>query len=91
MTDSMTRAPILLTREELYALTGRTQPSAQARWLTHAGWKFARDSDGYPIVARQEFQRNMIGQAASEAVDPAVDHAAFEVNLGALQRLRRVA
>ena len=90
MTDSMTREPILLTREELCALTRRTQPAAQARWLTHAGWTFARDSDGYPIVARQEFQRNMIGAAASEA-DPAVDHAAFEVNLGALQRLRGVA
>ena len=65
--------PILLTREELYALTRRIQPAAQARWLTHAGWKFARDSDGYPIVARDEFQRNMIGTAASGA-DPAADH-----------------
>ncbi len=82
--------PILLTREELYALTRRIQPAAQARWLTHAGWKFARDSDGYPIVARDEFQRNMIGTVAPGA-DPAADHAAFEVNLSALQRLRSVA
>jgi len=70
-------------------LTRRTQPAAQARWLTRAGWKFARDSDGYPIVAREEFQRNMIGTAALGA-DPAVDPA-FDVNVDALQRLRVVA
>jgi hypothetical protein len=86
----MNRAPILLTREELCALTRRTQPAAQARWLTRTGWKFARDSDGYPIVAREEFQRNMIGAAALKT-DPAVDPVAFEVNVGALQRLRVVA
>jgi len=60
------------------------------RWLKRAGWKFARDSDGYPIVARQEFQRNMIG-AAAPGTDLAVAHVAFEVNVGALQRLRVVA
>ena len=86
----ITCAPLFLTREELRDLTRRIQPAAQVRWLTQAGWKFARDSDGYPIVAREEFQRNMIGAATSGA-DQGVDHAAFEVNLGALQRLRRVA
>ena len=86
----MNRVPILLTREELYALTRRSQPAAQVRWLAQAGWKFARDSDGYPIVAREEFQRNMIGAAVSLA-EPAADHAVFEVNLDALQRLREVA
>ena len=90
MTESMTLAPIVLTRAELFALTRRTQPAAQARWLTHAGWKFARDSDGYPIVAREEFQRNMIGALASRE-GPDTNQAAFEVNLPALQQLRGVA
>ena len=90
MTESMILVPIVLTRAELFALTRRTQPAAQARWLTHAGWKFARDSDGYPIVAREEFQRNMIGAPAVREGPPA-DQAAFEVNLPALQQLRGVA
>jgi Domain of unknown function (DUF4224) len=90
MTESMTLVPIVLTRAELFALTRRTQPTAQARWLTHAGWKFARDSDGYPIVAREEFQRNMIGAPASRE-GPAAAQAGFEVNLAALQQLRGVA
>ena len=80
---------ILLTLAEVHELTGRKQPAAQARWLSRAGWKFARDSDGYPTVAREEFQRNMIGADGSDA-KPAADQAEFEVNLGALQQLRGV-
>jgi Domain of unknown function (DUF4224) len=87
MIEPTTLASILLTRDELYALTRRVQPAAQVRWLTHAGWKFARDSDGYPIVAREEFLRHMIGAHPSEA--PAkTDDASFEVNVTALRRLR---
>ena len=61
MIESVSHAPILLTRQGLYVLTRRIQPAAQVRWLTHAGWKFARDCDGYPVVAREEFLRNMLG------------------------------
>jgi hypothetical protein len=86
----MAATPLLLTRKEIEELTGRKQPAAQARWLSQAGWKFARDSDGYPTVAREEFQRNMIGTPDSEASAPA-DPAEFEVNLDALQQLRGVA
>jgi hypothetical protein len=87
MIEPTTPASILLTRDELYVLTRRVQPAAQVRWLTHAGWKFARDSDGYPVVAREEFLRNMIGTHQSQA--PAkTDDPSFEVNVAALQRLR---
>jgi hypothetical protein len=86
----MVATPLLLTREEVQEVTGRKQPAAQVRWLAHAGWKFARDSDGYPTVAREEFQRNMIGASGSDASAPA-DPAEFEVNLDALQQLRGVA
>ena len=82
----MATTPLLLTREEVRDVTGRKQPAAQARWLSHAGWKFARDSDGYPAVAREEFHRNMIGAADSKS-EPAAAQDEFEVNLGALQRL----
>ena len=68
-------------------LTRRVQPAAQVRWLTHAGWKFARDSDGYPVVAREEFLRNMIGADESE-VPTKTDGPSFDVNVGALQLLR---
>ena len=83
----MTPVPTILTPEEVYALTHRTQPAAQVRWLTHAGWKFARDSDGHPIVAREEFLRNMTGTSQSQ-VSAMADHEPFEVNLVALQKLR---
>jgi hypothetical protein len=86
----MAATPLLLTREEIEELTGRKQPAAQVRWLSHAGWKFARDSDGYPTIAREEFQRNMIGTTGSAGNAPA-DPAEFEVNLDALQQLRGVA
>jgi hypothetical protein len=87
MTEPMSRVPILLSREELCVLTRRVQPAAQVRWLTHAGWNFARDSDGYPVVAREEFLRNMIGTGQPQVPGKADDEP-FEVNVVALQQLR---
>ncbi len=82
-----TTAPTFLSAEELVVLTRRIQPAAQVRWLTHAGWKFARDSDGYPVVARDEFLRNMIGTSQPQ-VPAKADDESFEVNVVALQQLR---
>ena len=87
MIEPTTPASILLTQDELYVLTRRVQPAAQVRWLTQAGWKFARDSDGYPIVAREEFLRNMIGTHESEVLAK-TKNPSFDVNVAALQLLR---
>lgn len=83
----MSREPILLTQEELCVLTRRVQPAAQVRWLIHAGWKFVRDCDGYPVVARDEFLRNMIGTSQLHVPAKADDDDPFEVNVVALQQL----
>jgi hypothetical protein len=77
---------LFLTREELSELTRRIQPAAQARWLTQAGWKFVRDSDGYPVVAREEFVRNMVGGGRSLESRRA-EQPEFEVDLAALREL----
>ena len=82
-----TTTPTFLSPDELVVLTRRIQPAAQVRWLIQAGWKFARDSDGYPVVAREEFLRNMIGALQSHVPSKADDQS-FEVNVAALRELR---
>ena len=52
---------MLLTPAELRALTGRQHADAQARWLRREGWAFVLDADGRPKVAREEYDRHMLG------------------------------
>jgi hypothetical protein len=58
--------PMLLTPEELSALTDRARASDQIDWLKKAGWRFAVSAAGRPKVARTEADRHLIG-----AVSPA--------------------
>jgi len=55
--------PLLLTRDDLQALTGHKSPAAMARWLRQRGWIHelpARQGD-IPKVARAYFDARMTG------------------------------
>jgi hypothetical protein len=47
---------MLLTRRELYELTGYERPSAQIRWLRQYGIRFFEAADGYPRVLRTDLE-----------------------------------
>lgn len=53
---------MFLTPAELAELTGYKRPSAQARWLTSHGWRFALNAAGHPRVARAYFERRMVAR-----------------------------
>lgn len=51
---------MFLQADELIALTGRRRPSAQVRWLTLSGMRFAIGGDGQVKVLRAEVERYML-------------------------------
>lgn len=53
--------PMILSKADLKTLTGYVRASAQIRWLTRHGWKFAVNALGDPIVAVAEFERHIVG------------------------------
>lgn len=55
---------MFLTVNELRELTGYRRPSAQARWLTSHGWRFALNAVGHPRVARAYFERRLVTREA---------------------------
>lgn len=68
----------LLTRDELVALTGRSQPAAMVRWLHRHNWVYeAPDRRGdIPKVARAFFDAKMTGAplpSATRRSGPRVD------------------
>ncbi len=52
---------MILGKNDLKSLTGYVRASAQIRWLSKHGWKFAVNALGDPIVAIAEFERNLVG------------------------------
>lgn len=55
---------MFLTQEKVSELTGRTRPSAQARWLTEHGWRYSLNANGVVIVHELEAQRQLCGYHA---------------------------
>jgi hypothetical protein len=51
---------MFLTAEQLIEVTGFRRPSAQVRWLSRAGMKFAIGGDGQIKVLRAELERYML-------------------------------
>lgn len=72
---------ILLSAQDLTALTGTVQPARQRRWLDARGWPYVEASGrgAYPRVSRRVFDAKM------EARDPGV--AAPQPRFEALDRL----
>lgn len=58
-----------LTPEDIERLTGRKRYSAQARWLSDHGYKFAVNGLGMPIVATAEVNRKLVG-GSTRAAEP---------------------
>ncbi len=58
---------IVLTRDELVALTSTKQPKRMAVWLTKNAWVFepARNNRDYPKVDRGYYQARMFGQVST--------------------------
>ena len=77
---------LLLSAAEIYDLTGRKQPAAQARWLADRGWMYELDFDGHPKVARAYFAGRLVETHATE--QPASEIA---VNTEALRCMGRLA
>ena len=78
-------AVLLLSRDELVALTGTVQPARQRRWLDARGWPYAEafGRGSHPRVARFVFTEKMTGRdPCREAPKPRFD---------ALDRLARMA
>lgn len=77
---------LTLSREELAALTGRTQPAAQIRWLSAHGWVYDVGSDGLPKVARAYFERRMVfGTTPLPSPDQSAGAPVWQVNVEALR------
>ncbi len=74
----MDTAPLLLTAEELRALTGTQQAKRMAAWLVARGWVFEAPGrrGEVPKVDRSYYLAKMSGQSApgaSERVKPRLD------------------
>jgi hypothetical protein len=50
---------VLLTQDEVQALTGYKRPSYQCAWLRERGWTFELGADGRPRIAREHAQRQL--------------------------------
>lgn len=55
---------MILSPDDLSALTGYIRASAQVRWLRRHGWRFTVNALGRPIVALAEFNRHLVGGRA---------------------------
>lgn len=76
-TPSRDRVTLFLTDAELAELTGRKRASAQIRWLTDNGWRFAVTLGGRPRVARDEFDARMLTTPRARTL--ATDHPRLEL------------
>lgn len=56
---------MVLSQEDIAALTGYSRPSAQVRWLRQHGWRFSVNALGKPAVAVAEFNRRMVGGSST--------------------------
>jgi hypothetical protein len=70
-------APLILSHDELCALTGRRRHRAQARALARIGISYRLRPDGFPIVSRAHFEQSM-------GATPPPSECAMEPNWNAL-------
>ena len=54
---------LFATPDDIQALTGYTQRTAQVRWLTARGYVHDTDARGRPVVLRAEIERHLSPQA----------------------------
>lgn len=59
---------MILSKSEIKQITGFVRASAQARWLQRHGWRFAVNGLGEPVVAIEEFNRQLVGGKQSKQV-----------------------
>jgi hypothetical protein len=57
--------PLLLSAEELIAVTGYRIRAMQIRWLARKGWRFEVNGNRSPVVARK-YAEKMLGCGTSE-------------------------
>jgi hypothetical protein len=62
---------VILTTDELIAISGREQKSGQVEWLASNGWTFAKTAAGMPIVGRWYAHMKMAGVDTSMLAGPA--------------------
>lgn len=61
--------PLILTDEELYAITKRGRPKVQARILKQLGIPFTiHPVDGVLLVARAAASKVLVGEAGNETI-----------------------
>lgn len=60
----------VLTRAELYGLTGRQHADRQVAWLIDRGWPFEVGADDRPRVARAEWERRMLSAGTAPIAPP---------------------
>ena len=60
---------MILSDDELVALTDYELPAYQARWLEERGWRFERGASGKVKVSRAHFEA-MMGGGAPKAPSP---------------------
>jgi hypothetical protein len=58
-------APLLLSPDELEAVTGYRHAKAQNAWLQMKGWRFEINAVGRPVVARR-YAKKMLGCGADD-------------------------
>ena len=56
---------MILSDAELLALTGYSRASSQVRWLSQHGWRYTLTCRGRPIVARAEFEAQLVSGKVS--------------------------
>ena len=66
-------ASLLLSTDELAALTGRVRQSAQRRWLARNGFRFETDADGRPRVLRAQLEQRQGIRGSSRTSGPDLD------------------
>lgn len=62
---------VILTAEEIAAISGRERKGEQVEWLASNGWTFAKTAAGVPIVGRWYAHMKMAGVDTSTISSPA--------------------
>ncbi len=52
---------MIIPADQLAIITGYKRHSAQSRWLRDNGWKYTVNVLGQPVVALDEFKRQLVG------------------------------
>lgn len=52
---------MIVSKDDIKKLTGFVRMAAQVRWLQQHGWKFAVNRLGEPVIAVEEFNRQLVG------------------------------